>query len=176
MNLIIQEVSLDQIDLLLKVAKNSFVQTYQDQNNPEDMADYLERNFNKEELELELKDENSKFFIACLEDKAVGYFKLSFNKVHKLLKTDKAIKLERLYLLQSYIGRGIGKELMFKAIEVTKNNKVEYLWLGVWKENQKAIAFYQRWGFKIFSEEIFFLGEDAQEDWLMKKRIEINGE
>jgi ribosomal protein S18 acetylase RimI-like enzyme len=45
------------------------------------------------------------------------------------------------------------------------------VWLGVWKENHRAIKFYERWGFEIFAEQEFILGNDHQIDWLMKKTL-----
>ncbi|TDX52652.1 GNAT family N-acetyltransferase [Orenia marismortui] len=171
MNIVIKEVSLDNIDTLVDLAKITFQQAYGSQNKAVDIADYLENNFNREEIKLEFNNRNNKFFMAYLRSQVVGYFKLSFSKVHKSFGTNKVIKLERLYLLKDYIGKKIGKKLMLKAIEVAKDHNIEYLWLGVWKENKRAVDFYKSWGFEIFAEELFFLGEDTQEDWLMKKSL-----
>jgi ribosomal protein S18 acetylase RimI-like enzyme len=54
-----------------------------------------------------------------------------------------------------------------KAIELKK----EIIWLGVWEKNTKAISFYSKWGFIKFAEHPFVLGDDIQNDWLMKKEI-----
>ena len=48
------------------------------------------------------------------------------------------------------------------------------VWLGVWKQNKKAIDFYTKWGFRIFGECDFVLGNDLQKDWLMRKKIKFN--
>jgi ribosomal protein S18 acetylase RimI-like enzyme len=45
------------------------------------------------------------------------------------------------------------------------------MWLGVWEENPRAIRFYQKLGFVEFGEHIFQLGDDAQRDVLMKKKL-----
>ena len=45
------------------------------------------------------------------------------------------------------------------------------MWLGVWEKNLKGIRFYERFGFKKFSEHLFVLGNDIQTDWLMMKKI-----
>ena len=49
---------------------------------------------------------------------------------------------------------------------------VEYVWLGVWEHNHKAIKFYQDKGFVRFGEHVFVLGEDRQTDFLMKKTLD----
>jgi nucleoside-diphosphate-sugar epimerase len=52
-----------------------------------------------------------------------------------------------------------------------KENGLPTVWLGVWKENAKALAFYTSFGFRIFGETDFILGNDLQKDWLMCKVI-----
>ena len=48
----------------------------------------------------------------------------------------------------------------------------KWAWLGVWKQNTGAIRFYERHGYVIFGEHNFQLGDDIQQDYLMK--LEIN--
>jgi len=50
--------------------------------------------------------------------------------------------------------------------------KKEIVWLGVWEKNNRAISFYKKWGFEKFGEHSFTLGDDIQNDWLMKKELE----
>jgi ribosomal protein S18 acetylase RimI-like enzyme len=48
---------------------------------------------------------------------------------------------------------------------------LQYLWLGVWEHNQKAINFYERNGFVTFGSHNFMLGNDKQTDLLMRRSI-----
>ncbi len=59
-----------------------------------------------------------------------------------------------------------------KAIEVAKEKGTHYVWLGVWEENLRAIAFYKKNGFEEFDKHIFKLGDDEQTDIMMK--LELN--
>ena len=70
-------------------------------------------------------------------------------------------------------GRGIGRFMIEKTIEIAKNSGFNYVWLGVWAENAIAISFYQKMGFTVFGEHIFMMGDDAQKDFLMM--IEVLG-
>jgi ribosomal protein S18 acetylase RimI-like enzyme len=45
------------------------------------------------------------------------------------------------------------------------------IWLGVWEHNHNSIAFYEQWGFETFGKHVFRLGNDDQNDLLMKKKI-----
>ncbi len=59
-----------------------------------------------------------------------------------------------------------------KAIQIAMNTDVEYVWLGVWEENPRAISFYKKNGFIEFDRHIFRLGNDEQTDLMM--RLELN--
>ena len=47
----------------------------------------------------------------------------------------------------------------------------EWVWLGVWERNARAIAFYARWGFIDVGAQPFQLGADRQTDRIMARRI-----
>ena len=57
------------------------------------------------------------------------------------------------------------------AIDLAYENNLEYVWLGVWEHNYKAIEFYKKKGFEKFGEHVFVLWEDEQVDYLMKLKI-----
>jgi diamine N-acetyltransferase len=78
------------------------------------------------------------------------------------------VEIERIYVQNAYQGLKIGKALFDKAVSVAKERKASYLWLGVWEENHKAIAFYEKNGFLAFDKHIFMLGNDPQTDIMMK--------
>jgi ribosomal protein S18 acetylase RimI-like enzyme len=45
------------------------------------------------------------------------------------------------------------------------------MWLGVWEKNLSALKFYQRQGFVVFGSHKFNLGDEEQNDYLMKKDL-----
>ncbi|WP_262886619.1 MULTISPECIES: GNAT family N-acetyltransferase [Sphingobacterium] len=56
-------------------------------------------------------------------------------------------------------------------MDVAKEKRVSYVWLGVSEENPRAIRFYQRNGFVEFDKHIFVIAEDEQTDIMMKKEM-----
>ena len=66
---------------------------------------------------------------------------------------------------------GIGKILLDKAIELALDRKKDYIWLGVWEKNEKALAFYKKNNFIKISQHSFFMGDDEQLDYIMKKDL-----
>ena len=81
------------------------------------------------------------------------------------------IELCRLYNLQEFIGKGIGKSLMLKCLEFAEENRHDTIWLGVWENNNLAINFYRKFGFEKCGEHVFRLGNDLQTDWLMQRNL-----
>ena len=57
------------------------------------------------------------------------------------------------------------------ALKAAKEVKAEYIWLGVWEENNKAIHFYTKNGFIPFDKHIFKLGDEEQTDIMMKLEL-----
>lgn len=58
-----------------------------------------------------------------------------------------------------------------KAIEIAKQKRVAFIWLGVWEENLRAINFYKKNGFIKFDKHIFSLGQEEQTDIMMKLKL-----
>jgi ribosomal protein S18 acetylase RimI-like enzyme len=87
------------------------------------------------------------------------------------LNDNSALEIERIYVTQAYQGKKVGQQLYEKAIQVAKEKGVEYIWLGVWEENHKAIQFYTKNGFTAFDKHIFTLGDEEQTDIMMKLSI-----
>ena len=177
-----------ELETLLSVTRQTFVDTYEHLNDPVDFQAYLSQNFTLEKLESDFKtvqnDQNTAggsvnnyYFIET--DKIIGYFKINVNKsplesdtpiIYQSnfdYKTLKGIEIERIYVIKEMKGQGIGRFMIEKTIEIAKTNGFDYVWLGVWADNPAAIAFYQKMGFTVFGEHIFMMGNDAQKDLLM---------
>lgn len=165
------KIDLDRVEDLQKIGKQTFFETFADTNSEEDMQKYLEESFALEKLENELKNPNSEFYFAKDNEKVVGYLKINFGDSQTELKDNSALEIERIYVLKDYHGKKVGQKLYEKAIEIAKEKAVEYVWLGVWEENHRAIKFYQKNGFEAFDKHIFVLGNDEQTDIMMKLKL-----
>ncbi len=189
----IRPVKISELEILLPIVKQTFIDTYEHLNDPTDFQAYLSQNFTLEKLESDFKtvQNNQNTEGGCVNNyyfiethKIIGYFKINVNK--SPLESDtpiiyqsnfdykklKGIEIERIYVLKDMKGHGIGRLMIEKITEIAKLNGFDYVWLGVWAENPAAIAFYQKMDFTIFGEHIFMIGKDAQKDLLMIKVIE----
>ena len=170
-NIIIKRVTLNDIDLLQKIGRQTFSETFSEANSQENMTQYLEEGFSLEKLTAELNDKNSEFYFAILNSKVVGYLKLNFGQSQTELKDEKALEIERIYVLKKYQGKKVGQLLYEKAVQIAGQIGANYVWLGVWEENPKAISFYKKNGFVEFDKHVFILGNDEQTDIMMKLEL-----
>lgn len=170
-NIEIKKVTLNDIDQLQKIGRQTFQETFSESNSEENMQNYLKEGFSKEKLTAELSDENSEFYFATLEKEIIGYLKLNFGESQTELKDSKALEIERIYVSKEFYGKSVGQLLYDKAIKIAKQKETEYVWLGVWEENPRAINFYKKNGFIEFDKHIFKLGDDEQTDIMMKLKL-----
>ncbi len=168
---VIDEVHLNQVEQLQSISRETFYETYCSMNTKENMDKYLNENLSISTLEKELKNPNSLFFIITDLDKNIGYLKLNMEPAQTDIKDANALEIERIYVIKEYQGKKAGQQLYEKAIQVAKEKKAKYLWLGVWEENHKAIQFYKKNGFEVFDQHVFVLGDEKQTDLMMRLLI-----
>jgi ribosomal protein S18 acetylase RimI-like enzyme len=167
----IRHASVADRDLLIELGIQTFRETFDEVNTAEDMQAYLDKSFSTQQLEKELNEEGSTFFLAFYNEEAIGYVRLRTSHNYENPEYTSTLEIERLYLLKSQLGKNVGKKLMETCLALAKTKKCSSIWLGVWEHNQRALRFYDKWGFVKFSSHVFMLGSDAQTDLLLKKNL-----
>jgi ribosomal protein S18 acetylase RimI-like enzyme len=157
--------------LIADLSRSTFYETFASQNTKENMDKFMNEQFTRETLMMEANDPDNIFFLAYDEDQPAGYVRMRESNNPPELLHSNVIEIARIYVDNSAIGKGIGKALMQKCVEVARGKKKEIIWLGVWEKNYNAIDFYKKWGFEKFGIHTFLLGDDPQTDWLMKKEL-----
>ena len=170
-NISIIKAELHDIEKLQKIGRQTFFETFSESNSEENMQKYLDEGFSIEKLTTELTDANAEFYSAVVDAEVIGYLKLNFGDSQTELKDNKALEIERIYVSKEFHGKSVGQLLYDKAIEVAKQKNANYVWLGVWEENPRAISFYKKNGFVEFDKHIFKLGNDEQIDIMMKLNL-----
>ena len=164
----IRKVTKQDIDDLQRIGRETFEETFATENTPEDLQHYLDESFSREKLTTELLNPNSEFYFASCDATVIGYLKLNLGQAQTELKDSNALEIERIYVLKAYHGKQVGQLLYNNALQLAKDLKVHYIWLGVWEKNTRAIGFYTKNGFVAFDKHLFKLGTDEQTDILMK--------
>lgn len=162
------------IEKLQTIGRQTFYETFAGGNTEENMKKYLEEGFSDQKLNNELNDMNSQFYLATIGTQLIGYLKINFGQAQTELKDRASLEIERIYVLKEFHGQKVGQLLYDKAIEIAKQAKSNYVWLGVWEKNLRAISFYQKNGFVEFDRHIFKLGDDEQTDLMMRLDLSQN--
>lgn len=167
----IRKVNIGDIQELKEIGILTFAETFSSVNSEENMKEYLENGFSTEKLTAELTDRNAEFYFAELDGKTIGYLKVSVGQSQTEIKDENALEIERIYVLKEFHGKKVGQMLYDKAMELAKAKNVDYVWLGVWEQNLRAIRFYGKNGFVAFDKHMFKLGNDEQTDIMMKLKL-----
>ena len=167
----LRKIDMGDIENLRSIGMKTFLESFESNNSAEDMGTYLSEKFSLERLKSEIENPESSFYFVEVESKPVAYLKLNAGIAQYKQFLEDALEIERIYVLEEFQGKKLGKLLFEKALEITKELNLKRIWLGVWEENHKAIEFYQHQGFEKFAEHPFVVGDKVDTDWLMKLEL-----
>lgn len=168
MNLFIRQADISDLKIICALGVTTFYEAYFEQDDPRDLADYVTESFGLAQIESELKDLDSTFFIAEADARAVGYAKLRENSRVECLKVEDAIELQRIYILEKAKGKGVGEALMRRCFEAARAKNYTKIWLSVWQKNLAAQRFYEKFGFVKVGEHRFPYGNEIGTNFVLK--------
>ncbi|MGB7339720.1 MAG: GNAT family N-acetyltransferase [Phototrophicaceae bacterium] len=110
----------------------------------------------------EIAHPNNYIFIAEIEDQAVGHVLCQVRQIPDTLFTYGILNLhiDQMTVDEPYQGMGVGKALMQQSIEQAQALEVQRMTLGVVAFNQRAIRFYEQFGFQFWSHRMAVMLED----------------
>lgn len=167
----IKKCSLDDILDLQKIYRQTFFETFSEQNSEENMRIFLDKAYSEEKLKSEIEDKESETFLAVENQKILGVLKINTGNAETESGLENSLEIQRIYILKESKGLGIGTVFMNLAEKKARELEVSFIWLGVWEKNFPAQKFYTDKGFRRFSEHDFVLGDDVQTDFLMRKEL-----
>ncbi|HYX46932.1 MAG TPA: GNAT family N-acetyltransferase [Sphingomicrobium sp.] len=147
----------------------SFCDTFGHLYGPEDLEEFL-TSFSIADWEEHLGDPAFLFRIAQADGVPVGYLKLGPLKL-PVEPEGPALLLDQLYVLAEHHGTGIAPALMDWAITEARRRGAEELYLTVYVDNHRARRFYERYGFEAVGRYDFMVGNHADEDVIMRKKL-----
>ena len=164
----IRKATVADLEMLQKLSIQTFTETFDVTNTPENIANYIDKSFNTEQLITELNTIESQFYLALSDTVPVGYLKINFGEAQTEIMEGNSLEIHRIYVLQTFHGKNVGQLLLDKAKNIGQTNGVTLIWLGVWEENHRALRFYTKNGFVVFDQHDFIMGTDKQTDLLMQ--------
>ena len=152
-----------------RVFRTSFCDTFAHLYRPEDLDAFLSK-FTLDAWTAELGDERYQFRVAEADGEIVGFVKLGPPEL-PVQRSGPAIELRQLYILHDYRGLGAAQALMDWALAEAKARGGQELYLTVYTENWRARRFYAKYGFVEVGPYKFMVGEQADEDIIMRASL-----
>ena len=160
-------VALDAASLAHLMAR-TFQDAFGPMNRPEDLAAHLAKSYGLPQQQREIADPAVSTLLAEIHGIACGYAQLRDGPDRPASVTGPApLQLWRFYVDQAWIGRGVAQPLMESVKQTARLRGARTLWLGVWEQNPRGIAFYHKAGFVAVDRCIFHVGADPQTDLVM---------
>ncbi len=100
-----------------------------------------------------------------------AYLMLAFDRPPIDTDWQRPLEVKRIYVDAHAHGSGLAGQLMEVAFERARQDHHDWLWLGTNKENQRAIRFYEKCGFRIVGERTFFVAETPESDYVLAVAI-----
>jgi len=159
---------------LAALGSQTFNETFAADNKPEDMAAFLAETYGPDIQLAELQQPRYTFLLAEMQGELVGFAKLWRDSPLGLTAGEPALsrlEVKQLYVVEDWIGTGLGAALMRRILDLAQAENCTAIVLGVWERNERAKAFYQRFGFREVGELAFKLGADIQRDLILRKGL-----
>jgi len=159
-------------EMLTELAWRIFHDAFAPTNSPENIDAYMSQNFTPQKFSAQLADPLATFLIAEFEAVPVAFAKLYDGDAPDCVRGAAPVEIERFYVDQRLHGKGIAHTLMQACFDCAKQSGYKTVYLGVWENNHRAIAFYRKWGFEIVGSHVFQMGDEAQNDFWMERRLQ----
>jgi GNAT superfamily N-acetyltransferase len=142
-------------------ARAIFLATYAHAYAPERMARHLAGAFAETMQRAELADPGRTTLVAEADGRWCGFVSLRRGPAPPSVAARAPVEIERFYVGVDWQGRGVAAPLMAEALAAASRAEHDVVWLAVWRQNARAIRFYEKAGFSPAGEVTFrFGGED----------------
>ena len=150
------------IPLLRKLAEQSWNSAYSKILSKDQIEYMLQQMYSVAEISSHLQNFNYQYYLILNDTLPAGF--LGFEHHYE----ENTTKLHRVYLLEEYKGKGVGKlalQFLNEKVKETENSRII---LNVNKDNP-AKKIYESQGFKVYHEEAFDIGNGfVMDDYLME--------
>lgn len=168
----VRALSVADADRYSAFAERLFRETYVDGYDPADIDDYVAHAFSPAKQTSELSEPGGR--VLAIEDDRnglLGFAHLRQTPPPGALAGRFALEISRFYVDRPWHGRGLARLLMSACIAEARSRGADALWLLVYQKNGRAVAFYEKAGFKRAGTQPFTLGSRVDQDWVMVRVI-----
>jgi diamine N-acetyltransferase len=155
-------------------AERLFRETYAEGYDPADIEAYVAASFSPSRQAAEINERGGRVLV--VEDNHNGL--LAFAHLRQtppppapMLEGRFAVEIVRFYVDRPWHGHGIARVLMSACVAEARSRGADALWLLVYQQNARAVAFYEKSGFRKAGTQTFQLGRRVDQDWLMVRIV-----
>ncbi len=156
---------------LAALAERTFRATFAMTNSAEHMQRHCARSYGEAIQAAEIADGRLRTLLARRGGELAGFAQLRLEGQPPACVPGAALEIKRLYVDSPWHGQGVAAALMRALLALAVREGAERVWLGVWEHNPRAIAFYEKQGFRVVGAHDFDLGGDLQRDLVMEKTL-----
>ncbi len=135
-----------------KVLKLSWEKAYSSFIPQTDLDIYLDTTYSESLLREMFNNPDFICYVTEFENTICGWLKLSIDK------SENRFYLSSIYVLPEFQGLKIGERLFKIACDEAIINKFNEIYIGVMKQNEKALKWYRNLGFNFFEQKPFTMG------------------
>jgi GNAT superfamily N-acetyltransferase len=119
-----------------------------------------------------LADPATILIVAEASGHMIGFAQIALGATHELVVAQRCTELVRLYVHQSFTGKGIGTALLKRAETVAAEYGSAVLWLTAWAENHRALAFYSSRGYAVVGSELYVYEDDRYDVCVFTRELD----
>ena len=157
--------------MLAELGARLFLETYEHETPAADMASFLEQMHGLEQQTRELSSTDIATFIAEAAGTAIGYTQVRIKSVPDGTSVGARVELWRLYVDRRWHGLGVADQLLAQALDAVRAFGETMVWLSVWEQNPRAIAYYRKRGFELAGSHDFRVAASSYRDFVMVRRL-----
>ena len=155
----IRKATVDDITSIITIGTKTFLDTYLASTPEEAVRSFAKQVFDKNTLKAEIQSSSVFYHLIYQERILVGYSKIVLNTSNEHINSTQVTKLDRLYVLNEFHGKSIGKKLFDFFVEFSKKHHQLGMRLYVLIENKRAVNIYTKNNFKIVGYHDFVVSE-----------------
>ncbi len=156
---------------LAVLAESTFRETFGAANSPEDMDEHCRGSYGASIQAIEIANPAQLTLLVDSSGQLCGFAQLRWSVRPASVGGESPGEIQRFYVAPAWHGQGIAPQLMARCLAEFADKASDVVWLGVWENNPRALAFYRKSGFAEVGEQVFAVGADLQRDLLMSRQV-----
>lgn len=157
--------------LISVLFKTVYIEAYAEEGITSELVNYMEKRFSEDHIYNIIKEKPQQLIIAYYGNNPIGVAEIHLDNICPI-KNKSVVELDKLYVLRQFNSIGIGQGLMIETEKLIRKKAFKELNLEVFVGNNRAIKFYEEFGFVKIGKVDFPMQDNTYENWVMNKKLD----